>query len=65
MKLKLTKKETESYTVNKNDNLYYYANFIGKDNFLEYFEITSNKYKDKLNQHLLKEQEEEQWLKKL
>ena len=49
---KINKKETESYKVNKNDNLYYYANFIEKDNFFEYFEITGNKYKDKLNKHL-------------
>jgi hypothetical protein len=53
---KINKKETESYKVNKNDNLYYYANFIEKDNFFEYFEITGNKYKDKLNKHLLKEE---------
>ena len=53
---KIRKKEPESYTVNKNDNLYYYAYFIEKDNFIEYFEITGSKYKDKLNEHLLKEE---------
>ena len=41
---KIRKKEIESYAVNKNDNLYYYAYFIEKDNFTEYFEITGSKY---------------------
>ena len=51
---KINKKETETYTVNKTDNLYFYGNFKGDNEFLEYFEITSNKYKDKFNEELLK-----------
>ena len=55
--IKISRKETETYSINKNDNFYFYGNFIGKNEFLEYFEITSNKYKDKLNEELLKREE--------
>ena len=51
---KINKKETETYSVNKGDSFYFYGNFIGDNEFLEYFEITSNKYKDKFNEELLK-----------
>ena len=56
--IKISRKETETYSINKNENFYFYGNFIGKNEFLEYFEITSNKYKDKLNEELLKREEQ-------
>jgi len=54
---KIDKKETETYTINKSDNLYFYANFKNENEFLEILEISSNKYREILGKRLLKEEE--------
>tara|TARA_B100000787_G_C16180113_1_gene291311 strand:- start:1169 stop:1690 length:522 start_codon:yes stop_codon:yes gene_type:complete len=54
--IKIEKKENETYTVNKEDNLYFYGNYKKEKEFLEYFEITGHKYGEKINQLLLKQE---------
>ena len=54
---KINNKENESYTVDKTNNFYYYANFKDGSNFLEFFEITSHKYGEKINKLELEKEE--------